>query len=153
MLFVERYFSQVFADRRKRRVAEPAGVFLPPGILASNITVGLPVTASAKTLELDAGGRDGSLMGRRKRVTQAYLSVLETDVSSLKVASLQKGRWEQARLDTVAKEKATQELVTGLLPPLNIDDSWSGQGRVHITHSGPKPCTIRALIPAFDAEP
>lgn len=131
-------------------IVSGGAITLPAGITASKITVGLSYQCEGETLELDAGGRDGSRMGRRKRVNEVYFSVMETDVSRLEVSSKVKARWETAKLNTHAP---TDDLFTGTLPPVTIDDSWQGNAKVRLRHSGPKPCTIRAIIPAFDSEP
>jgi len=131
-------------------VVSGGAVTLPGGVTASRITVGLPYVAEGETLELDAGGRDGSMMGRRKRVSSVYFSVMETDVARLEVSSKIKSRWETARLNTHAPVTG---LFTGTIPPVMIDDSWQGNAQVRFRHSGPKPCTIRAMTPAFDSEP
>lgn len=133
-------------------VSGGGAVTLPNGVTASTIHVGLPLMAEAETLELDIGGRDGSLMGRRKRVSHVYLSVLETDVSRLEVASKIKGRWEPVKMPNLDRRYMEGELFTGTLGPVPVDDSWQGQGKVKIRHSGALPCTIRAMVPAFDSE-
>lgn len=120
--------------------------------VAGKITIGLPFVSTADTLELDAGGRDGSLIGRRKRVQSVILSLLETDIAGLEVSSIIKGRWEKAKLPSIAIDDGTMKLYTGNIS-IPVDDSFEGQARVSIRHSGPGPCTIRALVPAFDSEP
>lgn len=127
-------------------------VSLPNGATASKWQVGLPYTGEAGTLELDVGGKDGSLIGRRKKVAKVILSVLETDTSGLEIASLIKGRWEPVRIPTVASSNGTVTLETRNIE-VPIDDSWEGQGRVVIRHTHPTPCTIRAITPIFDSEP
>lgn len=127
-------------------------VTIPGGVLASNILVGLPYEAEADTLELDVGGRDGSIIGRRKRVLSVILSLFETDLSGLMVKSLIRGRWEPAKLPTIAPKAPQMQLYTGnvMIP---VDDSHEGQARISIRHTGAGPCTIRAVMPSVDAEP
>jgi hypothetical protein len=127
-------------------------VTLPGGVTASNILVGLPYEAEADTLELDVGGRDGSRIGRRKRVMAVILSLFETDLPGLEVSSLIKGRWEKANLASIAPKSNVMTLYTGNVQ-IPVDDSWSGQARVRIRHTGAGPCTIRAIVPAMDGEP
>jgi hypothetical protein len=127
-------------------------VTLPGGATAAKWQLGLPYTAGADTLELDVGGRDGSLIGRRKKVAKVILSLLETDTTGLDVQSLIRGRWEPVRMPSIVAADGKATLFTGNVE-VPIDDSWEGQGRVRIRHVNPTPCTIRALTPVFDAEP
>lgn len=119
---------------------------------ASVVHAGLPYQADASTLSLDVGARDGSLMGRRKRVTQVILSLLETDVSGLQVQSLQRKRWEQVKVPTVVLPDGAVSLQTRTVE-VPVDDSWEGGAQIRIRHTGPGPCTIRAVTPAFDHTP
>ncbi|MDX8514947.1 hypothetical protein [Mesorhizobium captivum] len=127
-------------------------VTLPAGATAARWQVGLPFQAQADTLELDVGGRDGSIVGRRKKVAKAILSLLETDITGLEVQSFLRGRWEAVRLPSIVTPDGKAKLYTGNVE-VPIDDSWEGQGRVRIRHVNPTPCTIRAFTPVFEAEP
>lgn len=128
-------------------------VSLPGGATATKIHVGIPLASEAQSLELDVGARDGSLMGRKKRISAIYLSLLETDLTGLTVASLIKGRWEPVKLHTIKPDAVSVELFTGTVGPIPIDDSWEGRGQWKLRHTGPGPCTVRAITPAFDNEP
>lgn len=131
---------------------EHSSITLPNGATSATWHVGLPFECAADTLELDVGGRDGSLRGRKKRVTAVILSLFETDLSGLEIASLIKQRWEPVRLPSIAPTGPAATLYTGNVT-VPIDDSWEGQGRISIRHTAPTPCTIRAATPAFDNEP
>ncbi len=126
-------------------------VSLPGGATAAKWQVGLPYEAGADTLELDVGGRDGSIVGRRKKVSKVILSLFETDTTGLEITSMQRGRWEPVRIPSVVTPDSSANLFTGNVE-VPIDDSWEGQGRVRIRHTNPTPCTIRAFTPVFDAE-
>ncbi|WP_245268786.1 hypothetical protein [Mesorhizobium loti] len=127
-------------------------VTLPGGATAAKWQLGLPYAAGADTLELDVGGRDGSIIGRRKKVAKVILSLLETDTTGLEVQSFMRGRWEPVRMPSIVAPDGGATLFTGNVE-VPIDDSWEGQGRVRIRHVNPTPCTIRAFTPVFDAEP
>ncbi|RUV98645.1 MULTISPECIES: hypothetical protein [unclassified Mesorhizobium] len=127
-------------------------VTLPSGASAAKWQVGLPFQSEADTLELDVGGQDGSIIGRRKKVAKAILSLLKTDTTGLEVQSCIRGRWEAVRMPSVVAPDGKAKLYTGNVE-VPIDDSWEGQGRVKIRHVNPTPCTIRALTPVFEAEP
>ncbi|RWP08613.1 MAG: hypothetical protein EOR00_32895 [Mesorhizobium sp.] len=126
-------------------------VSLPGGAMAAKWQVGLPYEASADTLELDVGGRDGSIVGRRKKVAKVILSLFEADTTGLEITSMQRGRWEPVRVPSVVAPDSSANLFTGNVE-VPIDDSWEGQGRVRIRHTNPTPCTIRAFTPVFDSE-
>lgn len=140
----------VLADGKAYEGLTVSGNSITLPVAASKIHVGLPYTAEAVTLELDVGARDGSLLGRKKRVTEVILSLLETDFSGLLVSSPTRNRWERVKLETVSVSEPGLQTDNVRAP---IDDSWQGKGRIRIQHSGPTPCTVRALVPAFDHEP
>ncbi|MFD1986525.1 hypothetical protein ACFSOZ_29225 [Mesorhizobium newzealandense] len=145
----------VLADGKVYRgltVSGSGSVTLPAGSTASaKWQLGLPYAAGADTLELDVGGRDGSIIGRRKKVAKVMLSLLETDTTGLDVQSFMRGRWEPVRMPSIVAPDGRATLFTGNVE-VPIDDSWEGQGRVRIRHVNPTPCTIRAFTPVFDAE-
>ncbi|RWD44649.1 hypothetical protein [Mesorhizobium sp.] len=146
----------VLADGKVYRgltVSGAGNVTLPVGSpAAAKWQVGLPYEAGADTLELDVGGKDGSVVGRRKKVAAVILSLLETDTTGLEITSLMRGRWEPVRIPSIVSPNGMANLFTGNVE-VPIDDSWEGQGRVKIRHTNPTPCTIRAFTPVFDAEP
>ena len=144
----------VLADGKVYRGLTVTGdqVSLPHGASAGTWQVGLPFAAEAATLELDVGGRDGALVGRRKKIGRVILSLFETDTTGLRLRSMVRGRWESVRVPSVVLPDGKASLFSGNVE-VPIDDSWEGQGRIEIRHAGPTPCTIRALTPVFDAEP
>lgn len=144
----------VLADGKvfKDLTVSAGAVSLPSGFTAAQWHVGLPFSSEAATLELDAGGRDGSMMGRRKKVGKIILSLFETDTTGLKIQSYQRGKWEQVKVQTIVPPDGKASLFTGNVE-VPIDDSWEGQGRVRIIHDNPTPCTIRAMTPVFEGEP
>lgn len=144
----------VLADGKVfRGLAVASGqVTLPAGVTAAKWQVGLPFQAQADTLELDVGGQDGSIIGRRKKVAKLILSLLETDTTGLQVQSFMRGRWEAVRMPSIVAPDGKAKLYTGNVE-VPVDDSWEGQGRVRIRHVNPTPCTIRAFTPVFEAEP
>jgi hypothetical protein len=119
---------------------------------ASKWHVGLAYNAVAETLELDVGGRDGSVVGRRKRVNSVIFSVLETANIYVRSASRDSFDLQRAGRNTIAAPADLVSLYTGNLDEVKLDDTWEGQGRVRIEAPDPVPCTVRALIPSFDSE-
>ncbi len=131
-------------------VVSAGSVTIP--VAASKIHVGLPYSAVAETLELDVGGRDGSVVGRRKRVNSVIFSVLESANIYVRSASRDTFDLQRAGRNTVAPPSDTVSLYTGNLDEVKLDDTWEGQGRIRIEAPDPVPCTIRAIIPSFDSE-
>ncbi|WP_292509313.1 hypothetical protein [Mesorhizobium sp.] len=113
----------------KGLVVAAGAVSLPGGAMAAKWQVGLPYEAGADTLELDVGGKDGSIVGRRKKVAAVILSLLETDTTGLEITSLLRGRWEPVRIPSIVSPNGMANLFTGNIE-VPIDDSWEGQGRV-----------------------
>lgn len=144
----------ILADGKvyKSRTVASGSVSLPGGVTASKWHVGLPMPAEAATLELDVGGRDGSMMGRRKKVAKVILSVLETDTTGLEISSFIRNRWEPVKIPSVVPSDGMANLETRNIEVL-VDDSWEGQARIRIRHSHPTPCTIRAMTPVFEGSP
>ncbi|WP_155248310.1 hypothetical protein [Bradyrhizobium japonicum] len=132
------------------KVVSDGAVTIP--VAASKWHVGLPYTAVAETLELDVGGRDGSVMGRRKRINSVILSVLESANIYVRSASRDGFELQRAGRNTVAAASDVVSLYTGNLDEVKLDDTWEGQGRLRIEAPDPVPCTIRAIIPGFDSE-
>jgi hypothetical protein len=121
-------------------------------VAASKIHVGLSYNAIAETLELDVGGKDGSVVGRRKRVNSVIFSVLESANIYVKSASRDSFELQRAGRNTIAAPSDLVSLYTGNLDEVKLDDTWEGQGRIRIECPDPVPATIRALIPSFDSE-
>lgn len=127
-------------------------IYLPDGATASKWQVGLPYSAVAETLELDVGGRDGSVLGRRKRVNSVVFSVLETANVYVRSASRSTFELQKAGRNTIAPKSSVVKLITGNLDEVKLEDTWEGQGRIRVEAPDPVPCTIRAIIPGYDSE-
>lgn len=136
----------------KGRTVSAGAITLPSAATCVKAHVGLPYEGTAETLELDVGGKDGSLVGRRKKVAAVILSLFETDVSGLQIRSKLRGAWESINIPTNVASDGSIALFTGNVK-VPIDDSWEGQGKVEIRHTNPTPCTIRGMSPVFDYEP
>lgn len=132
------------------RIVSGGEVSIP--VDASKWHVGLPYNAIAETLELDVGGKDGSVVGRRKRINSVILSVLETANIYVRSASRDSFDLQRAGRNTIAAPSSQVSLYTGNLDEVKLDDTWEGQGRLRIEAPDPVPCTVRAIIPGFDSE-
>lgn len=144
--------AHVLADGITYRLPVVGGsVTLPGGATAGNWHVGFPYVATAVTLPLDAGARDGSLAGRARRVQRVILTLFETDLAGLEVRAKFRGNWEPIRIPSLAPVSPVMSLFTGSVS-VPLDDSWEGNGQIEIRHASPGPCTILAITPAFDSE-
>ena len=117
-------------------------VALPQAVSVAH--VGLPITADAETLNPEPG--QGTIQGRRKRVTAVTLRVEQT--RGLKVGP-------DADHLTEFKERKSQpygapiELLTGD-EKIAIGTAWAQTGSVFIRQSQPLPASILAIIPEID---
>ncbi|XHC13037.1 hypothetical protein ABWH98_09400 [Labrenzia sp. ac12] len=123
---------------------------LPNGQTAEKILVGLNVSARAKTLPFPINAQDGSAMGRKMRVDNCSIAVLNT--GTLKAGS------DETFLDELIYYRAGDPagepapLRTGVLDQ-PIETRWEDGGQLTLAASGGKPCTILAVNFGRDAEP
>lgn len=136
----------------KGRTVSGGAITLPNSATCVKAHVGLPYDGTVETLELDVGGKDGSLVGRRKKVAKVILSLFETDTSGLQIRSKLRGAWENIRIPTNVASDGSITLFTGNVE-VPIDDSYEGQGKVELRHTNPTPCTVRGLSPVMEYEP
>lgn len=134
----------------RNKVVSLGAVTIP--VAASKWHVGLPYTAVAETLELDVGGRDGSVLGRRKRVNSVILSVLESANIYVRAAARDSFELQPAGRNTIAEPTDLVSLYTGNLDEVKLDDTWEGRGSIRIEAPDPVPCTVRAIVPGYDSE-
>lgn len=136
-------------------VQEDGSVELPNNQSASVILVGLPLTASGKTLRPSIEGRDGPQHGLKKRTPYVVVDVLET-AGSLQVSAAENERWEYVnfRKSTDPMDTAPP-LFTGtkkkILDSSHEQDESDGQIMFRITQ--PLPATIRAMNVGNDIQP
>jgi hypothetical protein len=117
---------------------------------ASIVKVGFPYTSRARTLPIAHQGQDGSSLGRKKRIRKVLVNVLETAGLTVRSST---GRAEVAELRNAndAMGEAVP-LFTGTYV-VRVDDRWENGGQLEFEVTGPQPCTIRAITPAFESEP
>lgn len=141
----------IYADGAAEPPATVSGgsVTLPSGLAASMIHVGLPYTSRIKTLPIANQSQDGSGVGRKKRIKKVIVNVMQT--AGLRIRAT--GRSEEAVMrSTNADMDKAEPLFTGNLT-VRVDDRWDNGGVLELEVSGPEPCTIRAITPAFESEP
>ena len=112
---------------------------------ASQITVGLPITAQLQTLPVDAG--EPTIQGKKKRVTQVMLFVENTRglqagpvTSNGPELELVKPRFAEAWGNPPA-------LQTGQLGPVHIQGNWDGYGDLFVQQANPLPAAVLGIEP------
>ncbi len=125
-------------------------ISLQGGRTAGDIHVGLAYQSQATTLPLSSAGRDGTLLGRRKRIQRVIVDLFET--LGVKLGS------SQGRLEEVTVRKSSDKM--GESPPLftgtvgiGLDDTWASESQISVSAEDPLPATILSFIPAFETEP
>ena len=132
------------------QIVNGGSVQLQGGRTAGRIHVGLAYQSFARTLPISATGRDGALLGRRKRVQKVYLDLMET--LGLRVGT------SSSKFENVTTRRASDPMDDS--PPLfngiavaGLDDEWLNDGKVVISASDPLPATVLSIMPAFETEP
>lgn len=141
----------MFADGSDYPATVTGGeVSLPNGRTAEKILVGLDVKARAKTLPFPINAQDGAALGRKMKVDDCKVAVIET--GTLRAGS------EATYLDELiyygAGDPAGEPapLRTGVIDR-SLETRWEDGGQLTLEASGGKPCTILALNFGRDVEP
>lgn len=123
---------------------------LQGGRKASIVHAGLQFASVARTLPISASGRDGALLGRRKRVQKVFLDLLDTQglKAGAAIERLERATW-RLPADQMGSSPA---LFTGMAE-VGIDDSWTNDGQILLVADQPLPATVLAVMPALEVEP
>lgn len=124
---------------------------LPSGIEGQEVVWGIRMPFEVQTLRLtNIGNQDGSGLGRKVDIAEAYVDIFETagiEVGSLDVQDL------LGHIDEVEEDPDDPKtLLTGMYP-ITVDDSWRNNGVLVITGDSMYPATIRAIQLGIDGEP
>lgn len=124
---------------------------LPSGIEGQEVVWGIRMPFEVQTLRLtNIGNKDGSGLGRKVDIAEAYVDLFETagiEVGSLDVQDL------LGHIDEVEEDPDDPKtLLTGMYP-ITVDDSWRNNGVLVITGDSMYPATIRAIQLGIDGEP
>jgi hypothetical protein len=116
------------------------------------VTVGLDYSDASvgETLRILSGSGDGSGLGRKRRISRIIVDLFET--GALRVKASADDYEEMVLRDASEPMDGPVPLFTGAKHG-RPDDKWAGEGVIRFKPVGPQPCTIRALVPAFEAEP
>ncbi len=120
-------------------------VALQGGRTASKAALGLPYTATARSLRLGIADAEGTLLGQKTRIGRVIVDV--------QAALLTKAGTTLDALETIVLRDGADPMDSS--PPLFtgsrnvvIDDDWETGGQVYLVQDVPLPATVRALTPA-----
>ena len=115
-------------------------------LAASVVNVGLPYTATIKTMPIEAGAQDGTAQGKEQRINGIVLDLFETGA----------GLWygpNTTDMDEYAVRSSSADmdepvpLFTGQTERLAWPGEYEKGAQMVIQHRLPLPCTVRALLP------
>ena len=113
---------------------------------ASVVNVGLPYTATIKTMPVEAGSQDGTAQGKEQRINNVVLDLFETGA----------GLWYGPNLtdmDEYSVRSSSDDmdapvpLFTGQTDLLAWPGEYEKGTQMCVQHRLPLPCTVRALLP------
>jgi len=115
-------------------------------LAGSVVNVGLPYTATIKTMPVEAGSQDGTAQGKEQRINNIVLDLFETGA----------GLWYGPNLtdmDEYAVRSSSDDmdspvpLFTGQTDLLAWPGEYEKGTQMCVQHRLPLPCTVRALLP------
>lgn len=113
---------------------------------ASVVNVGLPYTATIKTMPVEAGSQDGTAQGKEQRINNVVIDLYQTGA----------GLWYGPNLtdmDEYAVRSSSDDmdspvpLFTGQTDLLAWPGEYEKGTQMVVQHRLPLPCTVRALLP------
>lgn len=127
-------------------------IVLGSGQAAEKVSAGLEFRSWGRTMRITEGSPDGTALGRKKIVRGVSIDVLDTALG--RVRSAGSANWEDLKLRSFADPiSEASPLAAGPLRAAT-DSSWErSQGQVEFESVGAAPLTIRAIVPAVEAEP
>lgn len=144
----------VWADGRDigdAAVSPDGAMTLPAGISASKIVIGIRMPWGLTTLRLpEIGNQDGSGLGRKVRIVNAYVDFFET--AGVRAGSVQQVDWCQFE-DEIAEDPDQQTTLRTGMWKFPVDDSYQNMGLMVIEGDRMHPATIRAISLQVDGEP
>lgn len=128
-------------------VAGDGSIDLP--FAASKVTVGLPYTARFTSLRLEAETRGGTAQGKRKRLVNAILRLIDAS-AGLRAGSI-RGKLDQViRRGTADRMDKPVPLFNGDTDGVSLGGGWDREGQITIEHSDPTPCMLTAVMPRYE---
>lgn len=121
---------------------------LPDPFTTTKAVVGEKIPWNACTLRITTwGNRDGSGIGRKAQIVNAYLDIYQS--AGVKIGS--KSKTDLMVFDDGRRSVDAPELKTGMFP-MTVDDSWKNNGQGVIEGDTMLPATIRAVTLELDGE-
>lgn len=123
---------------------------------ASNIVVGIPYTSRAVTLPVAGPQSDGTLFGRRRKVTKPSIDVMHS--GSMKVGAYGSDDWTPDLYEALMKRGDELfgnaiALVSGF-QKAEITSSWAeGGGSIVMETDEPLPLLVRSVVLQLESEP
>lgn len=130
----------------EQTVSADGKVWLPNGMSAKNVTIGLPYVSEIETLAIDVGMSGGTVQSRMK--TPHKLTLRMRDSLGGLVGSYSGGPLDAVKYRTNEYYGAHTRLKTGdadIISPAGTD-SW---GKIYIVQKEPLPFTLLAAVPQF----
>lgn len=138
----------VLADGKVVRDAVVASGAITLPFAASQVTLGLRLTATLTTLRTDRDALAGKLTGGKMRVFAVVADVLRAAGLTARAAT-----WAESLLRPSGDDglDAPVALASGATREIPVAGDWDDDGQVTITAASPLPATIRALTPKMRA--
>jgi hypothetical protein len=109
------------------------------------LTIGLPYTATIRTLSVEAGAGTGTAQGKKKRIYQLALRVNRT--LGIEVGGTVDNTFKIKLRDPQTLMGTPEELVTGITPNIRFNGGWVYEAKVVIKQSNPYPMQILGIMP------
>lgn len=138
------------------------GAILPPIVVSngqipllgsfSKIHAGLAMPeARLETMRFESGAADGAAQGRRKRIHQLVIRLLETGTGLFYGPDFDTMDALE-RNDLINPDPSPAPLFTGDTASYTMPGGYNREGRVAIAHRQATPCTVVALMPQMTTE-
>jgi hypothetical protein len=113
---------------------------------ASVVVIGLPYTATLKTMPIEAGAADGTAQGKQMRVSNVVVRLLET-APGLYYGPSEDNTDEMDFRSSVDDMDQPVPLFTGNSPLLPWPGDYDNEAQITIQHKLALPCTVIAVMP------
>ncbi|MCP4538947.1 MAG: hypothetical protein GY832_17570 [Chloroflexi bacterium] len=127
------------------QVVTSGSVSLQGGRTATKAAVGLPYTATGRSLRLGVADNEGTLLGQKTKVGRIIVDVQATLL--MKAGSALNTLEVVVQRDGADPMDSSPPLYTGSKEVV-IDDDWETAGQIYFVQDVPLPAMVRALTPA-----
>lgn len=137
-------------------VPEAGSLTIPNGLTATKVVLGYRYEPRIKMLPPPVTNPDGTLIGRKKMIPEATLSVFETSKSSgIEVGFVRDSTDYFVSLypEVVDFSVPTAPDVVSERMKVELEDTWGEESQLEIKITKPYPCTILSVQTLIDMEP